>query len=198
MAAMTAQTRAPGTGPQRHRAPGARALEVGMVQPTVGALRRRFPRGDRRLARQLPALRAELERQRDFRDEQLAHLVAHEHTHTALIGYGPRAADPDAARALREVRATVATGARQALADIELALRRIRTGQYGRCRACGADIPLAVLTAIPKSTLCVTCHWRQADSSHTVTTNPTLTGPTAGFQSGPAISRRRSSRAQRS
>lgn len=116
------------------------------------------PRGDRRLALRLPDLRAELERQRDFRDEQLALLVAHEHTRVPPPGPEPRAGDADSARALREVRAKITTAARQALADIELALERMDAGQYGRCRACGGEIPVAVLTAIPSSTLCMGCH----------------------------------------
>jgi DnaK suppressor protein len=133
-------------------------LEVGMVQPSLDSSRRQRPVGSRRLVRQLPALRKELERQRDFRNEQLAHLIAHDESRTSLVGYGPRAMDGDAARALDEVRALVAAGARKALADIELALARMNDGTYGRCRACDADIPLAVLTAIPKTTLCQGCH----------------------------------------
>jgi DnaK suppressor protein len=129
-----------------------------MVQPSLDSSRRQRPVGSRWLVRQLPAMRKELERQRDFRNEQLAHLIAHDENRTSLVGYGPRAMDRDAARALDEVRALVAAGARQALTDIELALARMNDGTYGRCRACNADIPLAVLTAIPKTTLCQGCH----------------------------------------
>lgn len=107
--------------------------------------------------RQLPALRAELEQQRDFRKEQLAHLVAHDENRTSLAGYGPRATDEDAAGALREVRALVTDGARKALADIELALARMNDGSYGRCRACDGGIAPAVLTAIPATTMCRAC-----------------------------------------
>jgi DnaK suppressor protein len=102
-------------------------------------------------------LREELEKLRDFRHEQLAHLLAHDKNRTSLAGYGPRA-DGDATRALNEVRALVTAGARQALADIELALTRMNDGNYGRCRACDSAIPLAVLTAIPTTTLCRSCH----------------------------------------
>jgi DnaK suppressor protein len=58
------------------------------------------------------------------------------------------------------VQALVEAGARQALHDIELALARIRTGVYGGCRRCGAAISLAVLEAIPQTTLCQRCHRR--------------------------------------
>jgi DnaK suppressor protein len=103
-------------------------------------------------------------RQRDFRTEQLAHLIDHEDNRPGPAGYGPHAVDEDAARALQEIRALVAAGARQALADIELALSRMNDGTYGRCRACDADIPLAVLTAIPATTLCQACN-RPADGA---------------------------------
>jgi DnaK suppressor protein len=118
---------------------------------------RRHPHVNSRLIRHLPVLHDELERQRDFRKEQLAHLVAHDENRASLVGYGPRALNGDAVRALDEVRAVVAAGARQALADIELALARIHDGNYGKCRACDAGISLAVLTAIPTTTLCRSC-----------------------------------------
>jgi RNA polymerase-binding transcription factor DksA len=133
-----------------------------MVQSFLESSPRQRSAGGHWLARQLPALRAELERQRDFRTEQLAHLVAHDENRTSLAGYGPHAMDADAARALDEVRAAVVAGARQALADIELALRRMNSGNYGRCRLCNAGIPHAVLTAIPKTTLCLACQPRAA------------------------------------
>ena len=102
--------------------------------------------------RPLPALREELERQRAFREEQLAQLRAGNGAHR------PGATDGEAARARREIRAALADGARRALADIELALERMRDGTYGRCRACGGGIAPAVLTAIPATTLCGACH----------------------------------------
>jgi DnaK suppressor protein len=131
-------------------------VEVSMVHSSLASSRDQHA-GARWLARRLPALRDELERQRDFREEQLAHLLAHDENGASLVGYGPRATDGDAARALREVRALVVSGARRALADIELALARMSEGSYGRCRACDAGIPVAVLVAIPATTLCQAC-----------------------------------------
>lgn len=104
------------------------------------------------LIRYLPALRNTLERHRNFRKEQLAQLSTYDRRN------GPPEVHPDAARAPCEVEAVVAAGARQALADIEFALARMSDGSYGRCRACDANIPLAVLLAIPKTTLCLACH----------------------------------------
>jgi RNA polymerase-binding transcription factor len=120
--------------------------------PTAPAGRR----GDD-LASRLPDLRAALERQRDFRREQLAQVGLHRSPRTPSASNGAVDRAPERTSALREVEALVAAGARRALTDIELALARIRTGNYGCCRVCGTGIPLAVLEAIPKTTLCLTC-----------------------------------------
>ena len=135
------------------------ARAAAVSAPTVPAGRR----GDD-LASRLPVLRATLERQRDFRREQLAQVDLHQPTRTpsATKGAAHRAQEPTPA--LREIEALVAAGARRALTDIELALARMRTGHYGRCRLCGTGIPLAVLEAIPKTTLCLACQ-RSAEHS---------------------------------
>ncbi|GAA0528425.1 hypothetical protein GCM10011581_31470 [Saccharopolyspora subtropica] len=101
------------------------------------------------VAAHLPALRRALEQQLAFRREQLTELEARttaRHAHQEA-----------SASAVREVNAVVMRGARRALADIEVALARMRDGVYGLCRACGSDIPLQLLTAIPKTTLCLSC-----------------------------------------
>jgi DnaK suppressor protein len=139
--------------------PASPIVEFGMVRPSLAL--------SRQLDRHLPSLREELEKLRDFRNEQLAHLLAHDKNRTSLAGYGPRA-DGDTALALDEVRAVVTAGARRALADIELALARMNDGCYGQCRACGSGIPLAVLTAIPTTTLCWSCHPPAAGAASTV------------------------------
>ncbi|MDN5919809.1 MAG: TraR/DksA C4-type zinc finger protein [Pseudonocardia sp.] len=95
----------------------------------------------------LLGVRAMLVRQRDFRREQLE---AHERRDTTSATGA--ALDPTC-----EVNALVAAGARRALADIELALSRLATGRYGRCRICDTDIPLALLQAIPQTTVCLSC-----------------------------------------
>jgi RNA polymerase-binding transcription factor DksA len=70
----------------------------------------------------------------------------------------------------------VTAGARQALADIELALTRMNDGNYGRCRVCDAGIPLAVLTAIPTTTLCRSCHPPAAGAASTAMKIESLDG----------------------
>ena len=125
----------------------------------VPAVEGRLGRQDVSLASRLPVLRAALEQQRRFRREQLAQLDGDGRTHewpAAADSSDPR--NRETVQALREVDALVAAGARRALADIEVALVRMRTGRYGHCRSCGARIPVVVLEAIPKTTLCLTCH----------------------------------------
>jgi RNA polymerase-binding transcription factor DksA len=113
--------------------------------------------GDEALASLLPVLRAALERQRDFRREQLALFNANGETQESAQGDPTDGPDVEAAQARREVDALVAAGARRALADIELALARMRTGRYGLCRSCASPIPVVVLEAIPKTTRCLAC-----------------------------------------
>jgi len=121
------------------------------------------------LASRLPVLRAALERQRDFRREQVTQVDLHQPTRTpsATKDAAGRAQEPTPA--LCEIEALVAAGARRALTDIELALAQMRTGRYGCCRRCGTGIPLAVLEAIPKTTLCLACQQpaEQARFRHT-------------------------------
>jgi len=120
--------------------------------PTPAAGRR----GDD-LAVRLPVLRAALERQRDFRREQLAQVDLHQPAGASPVTNAASDRPREATPALREIEEVVAAGARRALTDIELALARMRTGHYGCCRLCGGGIPIAVLEAIPKTTLCLAC-----------------------------------------
>ena len=114
------------------------------------------------LAVRLPVLRAVLERQLRFRREQLARLdECGEALEASDVAEPADDRVPEAARAVREVDALVAAGARRALNDIEVALDRMRAGHYGHCRSCGGRIPLAVLEAIPKTTVCLTCQARR-------------------------------------
>lgn len=117
------------------------------------------------LAARLPHLRSVLLRRRDYRREQLAELDVHERSGRASKWRAGQGAACDSEAPVREVQALVAAGARRALADIELALARIATGDYGRCRECGAGISLAVLEAIPQTTLCLSCHRRYEEAA---------------------------------
>ena len=114
------------------------------------------------LADRLRAFRLALEQQHRFRSEQLASLVEKESADSADPS-GPE--DQQAVCARREVDAVLRAGARRALIDIELALARLDTGRYGFCRSCGTPIPLALLEAIPKTTLCLACRCHEECSS---------------------------------
>ena len=46
------------------------------------------------------------------------------------------------------------------LRQIERAIELIREGSYGKCEGCGGSIPIARLTALPYSLLCVQCAQR--------------------------------------
>ncbi len=94
-----------------------------------------------RLTALLPTLRRALTDERAFRLAQRAHVDAE------VPGSGAEA----------EIQAILSAGARRALNDIELALARLRSGEYGRCRTCEVRIAVAVLVAVPMTTLCLSC-----------------------------------------
>jgi DnaK suppressor protein len=139
-------------------------------------------RPDDALTHRLPALQAALEQQHRFRREQLARLEGYGERLESGTGADPAdPADPEAVLALREVDALLEAGARRALADIELALVRMHTGRYGYCRSCSATIPVPLLEAIPKTTLCLACRFRDERGR----------GPQGPRRTSPTVRRRR-------
>jgi len=118
--------------------------EVPRTEPGTGDL----------LRARLPGLRAALEQERKFRLEQLADLAADLRAHSTPAG---APGDPAEQQILREILHTLAVGARHALDSIERALNQMDTGDYGFCAACETPIPLAVLRAIPQTTVCLSC-----------------------------------------
>lgn len=96
--------------------------------------------------------RRELERERQFRLEQLISL-----------SYAT-----DASAGLTEVRAVLMAGARRALTEIDAALFRLSHGTFGLCELCGRPIPIHRLSAIPAVRLCLPCERSQTsdDASH--------------------------------
>jgi DnaK suppressor protein len=113
------------------------------------------PRPDLLLS--LPALRARLEEQRQFRIEQIASLAGADEAGAAPPAGGDLTESlVDTAQS--QVTAALLTGARQALADIDTALYRIVNGQYGNCLACGQSIDMQRLQTLPQTALCADCH----------------------------------------
>lgn len=52
---------------------------------------------------------------------------------------------------------SLSQNARDLLSKVEEALERIAGGSYGNCAECGKPIPVARLTALPYTKLCVRC-----------------------------------------
>ena len=127
-----------------------------------------FPSGAKKrrdqLDEYLPSLRKALERERDFRVEQLAELAAGARRDaTPCLQSGKTGAEA----AVREVTVLIADGARQALVDIERALAAMRAGQYGYCESCTGKVPLALLQAVPQARLCLECYRAPGDVDET-------------------------------
>jgi RNA polymerase-binding transcription factor DksA len=113
--------------------------------------------GDRFDGRLL-GLRKALEREREFRIEQLVELAG-DARHCWHVGQASE--EPFPARIPHEIAATLAAGARHALDEIDRALHRMEVGDYGTCQDCAEQIPLVVLTAIPQTSLCLSCRSRR-------------------------------------
>ncbi len=90
----------------------------------------------------LQAFRADLERQRRFRIEQLRELAA-----SSWPGSDE----------LEEVAAALRTAAELILAEIDAALQRIELGSYGVCQRCNEAIPRDRLEVLPMASLCMPC-----------------------------------------
>jgi RNA polymerase-binding transcription factor DksA len=99
-------------------------------------------------ATDLQAFRADLERQRRFRLEQLRELAA-----------STWAGSDDG---LEEVAAALRTAAELVLAEIDAALQRIELGSYGVCQRCNEAIPRDRLEVLPMASLCMPCQAAKA------------------------------------
>jgi RNA polymerase-binding transcription factor DksA len=114
------------------------------MAPTLDQRRPMLQLGTHLSAKQLAALRAELETLRSFRADQLIQLA---HPETG----GPFAsADDEVARTLR-------TGARSAFHAVQAALWRMDEGTYGLCTNCTAEVDVALLRAVPHTAFCLAC-----------------------------------------
>lgn len=64
-----------------------------------------------------------------------------------------------------EINSQLAEMEAKELAQINNALHKIKAGNYGVCDACGCKIPVARLTALPYSTLCIKCQRESENDS---------------------------------
>jgi len=58
----------------------------------------------------------------------------------------------------------MAERAERSVLEIDAALAKIESGTYGCCEDCGVGIPLARLSALPATAVCVGCSRRRCDS----------------------------------
>ncbi|GIH17938.1 TraR/DksA family transcriptional regulator [Rugosimonospora africana] len=125
----------------------------------------------------LPALRARLEEQRQFRIEQITALAGND------PGQPPAGTDLAVDTAQSQVTAALLAGARQALTDIDTALYRINNGEYGKCLECGAAIGMQRLRTLPQTALCADCHRARASGPDRVAGS----GPVRGEDAPPVV-----------
>jgi RNA polymerase-binding transcription factor DksA len=99
----------------------------------------------------LAALRADLERQRDFRVDQLQRLA---------VAAARETTEPTS-RPAGGVTSSLQAAARTALTEIDAALGRIAHNRYGLCESCDSAIPRERLTVLPMATMCMACQYAQ-------------------------------------
>jgi DnaK suppressor protein len=103
----------------------------------------------------LPAFRAKLHAQRQFRKEQLDHLTM-DATEAIVTSDHERL----------QITRALESAAESALREIEDAQQRLEQGGYGMCEGCAEPISWERLEALPMSRLCTSCQ-RLADLAST-------------------------------
>ena len=99
-----------------------------------------------KLGPRLPALRAELHEQRQFRKEQLDQLTM-DATEAIVSSDYERL----------QITRVLESAAESAIREIEDAQQRLEQGGYGMCERCAKPIPWERLEALPMSRLCTSC-----------------------------------------
>ena len=101
--------------------------------------------------RQLPAIRADLDKQRRFRTERLEELAVD------AVDTAEAMATADQNRF--EVTRVLTLAAEAALSEIDAALQRLEEGSYGICERCVEPIPWERLEVLPMTRLCTPCQY---------------------------------------
>jgi len=109
-------------------------------------------------ARQRRALMAEVDHHR----ERAAHLRSDaasllEEDHVTITSFDAEGADADTSFVDRDQLLSLAGREDEAADEAERALRRLDAGTYEECEDCGGRIGQARLSAMPSTTVCVTC-----------------------------------------
>ena len=116
--------------------------------------------------RQLPAIRADLDKQRRFRSERLEELA---------VDATEAMATADQNRL--QVTRVLTLAAEAALSEIDAALQRLEEGSYGICERCGEPIPWQRLEVLPMSRLCTPCQYlAESGRSNSVHSGQTRSG----------------------
>jgi DnaK suppressor protein len=77
---------------------------------------------------------------------------------------GGDAADVAFDTGVDEIASTLAEHEARELSQVELALSKLKQGSYGLCEQCETRIPVERLTALPYSTMCISCQ-REMEAS---------------------------------
>ena len=119
--------------------------------------------------RQLPAIRADLDKQRRFRTERLEELAVD------AVDAAEAMATADQNRF--EVTRVLTLAAETALSEIDAALQRLEEGSYGICERCAEPIRWERLEVLPMSRLCTPCQYlAESGRSNSVHSGQTRSG----------------------
>ena len=119
--------------------------------------------------RQLPAIRADLDKQRRFRTERLEELAVD------AVDTAEAMATADQNRF--EVTRVLTLAAEAALSEIDAALQRLKEGSYGICERCAEPIRWERLEVLPMSRLCTPCQYlAESGRSNSVHSGQTRSG----------------------
>jgi RNA polymerase-binding transcription factor len=119
--------------------------------------------------RQLPAIRADLDKQRRFRTERLEELAVD------AVDTAEAMATADQNRF--EVTRVLTLAAEAALSEIDAALQRLEEGSYGICERCAEPIRWERLEVLPMSRLCTPCQYlAESGRSNSVHSGQTRSG----------------------
>ena len=119
--------------------------------------------------RQLPAIRADLDKQRRFRSERLEELAVD------AVDAAEAMATADQNRF--EVTRVLTLAAEAALSEIDAALQRLEEGSFGICERCAEPIRWERLEVLPMSRLCTPCQYlAESGRSNSVHSGQTRSG----------------------
>ena len=119
--------------------------------------------------RQLPAIRADLDKQRRFRTERLEELAVD------AVDAAEAMATADQNRL--QVTRVLTLAAEAALSEIDAALQRLEEGSYGICERCAEPIRWERLEVLPMSRLCTPCQYlAESGRSNSVHSGQTRSG----------------------